>query len=60
MDTKGNKDGHTRQLLSLVKAHVPGVVQGIADKCMQGFGGMGLSQVRELLVVQSVNSTVYS
>jgi alkylation response protein AidB-like acyl-CoA dehydrogenase len=44
MDTKGNKDAHTRQLLSLVKAHVPVTVGGIIDRCIQGFGSMGLSQ----------------
>eukprot|EP00040_Diaphanoeca_grandis_P014490 m.73556 g.73556 ORF g.73556 m.73556 type:complete len:460 (+) comp24572_c0_seq1:23-1402(+) len=44
MDTLGNKDPRTRQLLSLVKAHVPITVQGIADRCIQAYGAMGLSQ----------------
>ena len=44
MDVLGNKDHRTRQLLSLVKAHVPGVVQTIFDRCMQVHGAMGFSQ----------------
>ena len=35
MDVHGNADPKTRQLLSLVKAHVPITVQTIADRCMQ-------------------------
>lgn len=44
MDNMGNKDPQTRQLLSLVKAHVPITVTGIVDRCMQAHGAMGLSQ----------------
>ena len=44
MDMNGNKDIHTRQLLSLMKAHVPITLQTIVDRCMQGFGAMGISQ----------------
>jgi len=44
MDTVGNKDAHTRQLLSLVKAHIPMTVQIIMDRCMQAHGAMGISQ----------------
>mmetsp|Transcript_7381 Transcript_7381/g.8926 ORF Transcript_7381/g.8926 Transcript_7381/m.8926 type:complete len:459 (-) Transcript_7381:82-1458(-) len=44
MDQRGNKDAYTRQLLSLVKAHIPITVQGIVDKCIQAHGAMGISQ----------------
>jgi len=44
MDLHGNQDGRTRQLLSLVKAHVPITVQHLSDRCMQSFGAMGVSQ----------------
>jgi len=44
MDTCGNKDPRTRQLLSMVKAHVPVTVQGLVDRCIQAHGAMGLSQ----------------
>lgn len=44
MDIRGNRDKQTRQLLSLVKAHVPNKVQTIFDRCMQTFGAMGFSQ----------------
>lgn len=44
MDVRGNKDMKTRQILSLVKAHVPITVQIIMDRCMQAFGAMGFSQ----------------
>ena len=41
MDIYGNKDGRTRQLLSLVKAHVPQTVQYLIDRCVQAHGAMG-------------------
>merc|ERR1711998_17091 len=44
MDCHGNADPRTRQLLSLVKAHVPITVQGIVDRCIQAHGAMGVSQ----------------
>lgn len=44
MDTVGNGDAHTRQLLSLVKAHIPITMQGVVDKVIQAHGAMGLSQ----------------
>lgn len=44
MDIYGNKDGRTRQLLSLVKAHVPQTVQYLIDRCVQAHGAMGFSQ----------------
>jgi hypothetical protein len=44
MDTNGNKDAKTRQLLSLVKAHVPITVQTIIDRCIQAHGAMGTCQ----------------
>ena len=44
MDEIGNKDARTRQLLSLVKARIPVVVQGIVERAMQAHGGMGVSQ----------------
>ena len=44
MDKNGNKDPYTRQLLSLVKAHIPVTVQGIVDRCIQAHGGMGVCQ----------------
>lgn len=44
MDKRGNKDPETRQLLSLVKAHVPRTVQALVDRCIQAHGAMGLSQ----------------
>lgn len=44
MDTKGNKDAYTRKLLSLVKAHIPKMVQTVADRAMQAHGGAGVSQ----------------
>ena len=43
MDSKGNTDQHTRQLLSIVKALVPATVQRIADMAMQVHGAGGLS-----------------
>ena len=43
MDTRGNTDLKTRQLLSVVKAHVPYAVQKIADQAMQVHGAAGLS-----------------
>jgi len=42
MDTKGNTDHQTRQLLSIVKALVPVTVQQIADHAMQIHGAAGL------------------
>jgi len=42
MDTKGNTDHHTRQLLSIVKASVPATVQRIADQAIQIHGGAGV------------------
>lgn len=44
MDTRGNADPQTRQLLALVKAHVPLAVQTVVDRCIQAHGGMGVSQ----------------
>jgi hypothetical protein len=44
MDKIGNKDMQTRQMLSLVKAHVPITMQTVADRCIQAHGAMGLSQ----------------
>lgn len=44
MDEIGNKDARTRQLLSLVKARIPVVVQGIVERAIQAHGGMGVSQ----------------
>ena len=44
MDTNGNKDPRTRQMLSMVKAHIPVTVQGLVDRCIQAHGAMGLSQ----------------
>ena len=35
MDERGNADGETRQLLSLVKAHIPVTLQGVVDRCIQ-------------------------
>ena len=43
MDLKGNTDHKTRQLLSIVKAHVPATVQKITDQAMQVHGAAGLS-----------------
>eukprot|EP01063_Lacrimia_lanifica_P009182 TRINITY_DN16205_c0_g1_i1.p1 TRINITY_DN16205_c0_g1~~TRINITY_DN16205_c0_g1_i1.p1 ORF type:complete len:472 (+),score=176.04 TRINITY_DN16205_c0_g1_i1:69-1484(+) len=44
MDEFGNKDAYTRQLLSLVKAHVPRSVASVADEAMQIHGARGFSQ----------------
>eukprot|EP00656_Telonema_subtile_P054841 TRINITY_DN828_c0_g1_i2.p1 TRINITY_DN828_c0_g1~~TRINITY_DN828_c0_g1_i2.p1 ORF type:complete len:261 (-),score=72.85 TRINITY_DN828_c0_g1_i2:106-888(-) len=44
MDVHGNADPKTRQLLSLVKAHVPITVQYIVDRCIQAHGAMGVCQ----------------
>lgn len=44
MDKKGNKDPYTRKLLSLVKAHIPQMVQTIADRAMQAHGAKGVCQ----------------
>ena len=44
MDEAGNKDPRTRQLLAMVKAHVPVTVQTLADRCIQAHGAMGLCQ----------------
>jgi hypothetical protein len=44
MDKRGNADPETRQLLSLVKAHVPVTVQTLVDRCIQAHGAKGLSQ----------------
>ena len=41
MDHLGNKDPATRQLLSMVKAHVPKTIGDIVDKCMQSHGAKG-------------------
>eukprot|EP00036_Acanthoecidae_sp_10tr_P015075 CAMPEP_0206293582 /NCGR_PEP_ID=MMETSP0106_2-20121207/4212_1 /ASSEMBLY_ACC=CAM_ASM_000206 /TAXON_ID=81532 /ORGANISM="Acanthoeca-like sp., Strain 10tr" /LENGTH=448 /DNA_ID=CAMNT_0053724183 /DNA_START=171 /DNA_END=1514 /DNA_ORIENTATION=- len=49
MDVHGNRDGRTRQMLSLVKAHVPGAVQIVVDRCIQAHGAMGLSQDTPLI-----------
>ena len=42
MDTRGNTDLQTRQLLSIVKAKVPQTVQQIADEAMQVHGAAGM------------------
>jgi alkylation response protein AidB-like acyl-CoA dehydrogenase len=44
MDSLGNKDSETRQMLSLVKAYVPQTIQGVVDTCMQMCGARGFSQ----------------
>lgn len=44
MDLLGNKDPYTRQLLSLMKAHVPKTIGEVADKAMQTWGATGFSQ----------------
>jgi len=44
MDKNGNKDPYTRKLLSLVKAHIPQMVQQVADRAMQAHGAKGVSQ----------------
>merc|ERR1719433_2096089 len=44
MDKLGNKDRYTRQLLSIVKAAVPSMVQRVVDRAMQVHGGLGASQ----------------
>ena len=51
MDTKGNTDLQTRQLLSIVKAHVPLTVQKIADQAMQVHGAAGLSSDTPLATI---------
>jgi alkylation response protein AidB-like acyl-CoA dehydrogenase len=51
MDSKGNTDPHTRQLLSLVKALVPQTVQTIADRAMQVHGAAGLSSDTPLATI---------
>merc|ERR1711965_633252 len=51
MDTKGNTDPHTRQLLSIVKALVPKTVQRIADEAMQVHGAAGMSQDTPLATI---------
>jgi alkylation response protein AidB-like acyl-CoA dehydrogenase len=43
MDVKGNKDFQTRQMLSMMKGHVPVTIQGVVDRCIQAHGGIGLS-----------------
>merc|ERR1719160_1908123 len=44
MDKLGNTDKYTRKLLSLVKAVVPRMAQGVVDRAMQVLGGLGCSQ----------------
>ena len=51
MDTKGNTDHHTRQLLSIVKAKVPYAVQQIADQAMQVHGAAGICQDTPLATI---------
>jgi len=51
MDIHGNADKRTRQMLSLVKAHVPITVQNIADRCIQAHGAMGVSQDTPLFAI---------
>lgn len=53
MDTKGNTDLHTRQLLSIVKALVPATVQRIADQAMQVHGAAGMCQDTPLATIFS-------
>jgi len=53
MDTKGNTDLHTRQLLSIVKARVPWLVQQIADQAIQSHGAAGLCQDTPLATIFS-------
>jgi len=49
MDKLGNKDPYTRQLLSLVKAHIPITLSEVVDKCIQTFGAKGMSQDTPLI-----------
>jgi len=44
LDTEGTKSSRCRQMLSLVKAVVPSMVQRVADRAIQVHGAMGLSQ----------------
>merc|ERR1712060_940906 len=44
MDRLGNKDPETRQMLALVKAHVPKTVEGLIDTCMQAHGAKGFTE----------------
>lgn len=44
MDKLGNTDKYTRKILSLVKAIVPRMAQGVIDRAMQVLGGLGISQ----------------
>jgi len=44
MDKYGNKDSRTRQLLSLVKAVCPTMLQRVCDRAMQAHGAMGICQ----------------
>jgi len=43
MDLLGNKDAYTRQLLSLMKAHVPRTIEEVASEAMQMWGARGFS-----------------
>ena len=58
MDHLGNKDPATRQLLSMVKAHVPKTVGEIVDQCMQAHGAKGLSQDTPLFTAWSSTRTL--
>ena len=51
MDERGNSDTKTRQLLSIVKAHVPLTVQRIADEAMQVHGAAGMCQDTPLATI---------
>jgi len=44
MDKLGNKDAKTRQMLAMVKAVVPQMVQEVLDSVIQVHGAMGVSQ----------------
>jgi alkylation response protein AidB-like acyl-CoA dehydrogenase len=58
MDHLGNKDQKTRQLLSMVKAHVPKTVGEVVDQCMQAHGAKGFSQDTPLFAAWSATRTL--
>mmetsp|Transcript_37175 Transcript_37175/g.73027 ORF Transcript_37175/g.73027 Transcript_37175/m.73027 type:complete len:450 (+) Transcript_37175:53-1402(+) len=51
MDKRGNGDPYTRKLLSLVKAHIPKMVQTVADRAIQAHGAMGVCQDTPLFMI---------
>ena len=56
MDKLGNTDKYTRKILSLVKAIVPRMAQGVIDRAMQVLGGLGTS---DLILVTSISEKCY-